>query len=171
MVNIDRKVIPGLPVLNNFPIENSSPVLTGYNLRLLVCPTIPVFSFDEDQIHKLAVSQTLGLLVFISSPTLYSNTHKCKMSDFGETLRNRNQLADISTTLCVQSVMTACWMTMFSIFLRGWLGRGWSINGGMKRVVYYMCHYCGWSVSGGRAHKIRKIKITGGKLDLRIAMW
>ena len=113
MVNIDRKIIPGLPVLNNFPIENSSPVLTGYNLRLLVCPTIPVSSsFDEDQIHKLAVSQTLGLLVFIPSPTLYSNTHRCKMSDFGETSRNRNQLADISTscstTLCVQSVMTAC---------------------------------------------------------------
>ena len=73
MVNIDRKIIPGLPVLNNLPIENSSPVLTGYNLRLLVCPTIPVSSFDEDQIHKLAVSQTLGLLVFIPLP----NTVHC----------------------------------------------------------------------------------------------
>ena len=40
---------------------------------------------------------------------------------------------------------------------------------GMKRVVFYMCHYCGRSVSEGRSHKIRKIKITGGE-DLRIAM-
>ena len=40
-------------------------------------------------------------------------------------------------------------------------GRG--IKGGMKRVVFSMCHYCGRSVSEGRARKIRKIKITTGE--------
>ena len=37
---------------------------------------------------------------------------------------------------------------------------GGGIKGGMKRVVFSMCHYCGRSVSEGRARKIRKIKIT-----------
>ena len=47
---------------------------------------------------------------------------------------------------------------MFVMFERG-SGRIW----GMTRVVFYTCHYCGWSVSGGRSRKIRKIKITGGR--------
>ena len=101
--------IPGLPVLNYFPIENSSPVLTGCNLRLLVCPTIPVSSFDEDQIHKLAVSQTLGLLVFIPLPNIVQqHAHNYIFHHPGGTLRYRNQFADIFTTLCVQSAMTDC---------------------------------------------------------------
>ena len=46
------------------------------------------------------------------------------------------------------------------MYVWGWGKDGGGIKGGMKRVVFSMCHYCGRSVSEGRARKIRKIKIT-----------